>query len=74
MEAQIAQKNLTLRSSANAYANDIMSLFLQLNAELGLTVIIVTHDPTIAARCPRRIVMRDGQVFGDNTLRGVEVA
>ncbi|MFK4259912.1 ABC transporter ATP-binding protein [Agrobacterium tumefaciens] len=48
-------------------ADDIMSLFLKLNAELGLTVIVVTHDPTIAARCPRRIVMRDGQVLDDNS-------
>lgn len=57
-------------------ADDIMSLFLTLNAKFGLTVIIVTHDPTIAARCPRRIVMRDGQVFDDSTapLRGIEVA
>lgn len=57
-------------------ADEMMSLFLQLNTELGLTVIIVTHDPTIAARCPRRIVMRDGQVFDDSTanLRGIEVA
>ncbi|TWC75769.1 putative ABC transport system ATP-binding protein [Rhizobium sp. SJZ105] len=57
-------------------ADEIMSLFLALNAEFGLTVMIVTHDPTIAARCPRRIVMRDGQVFDDSTapLRGIEVA
>jgi putative ABC transport system ATP-binding protein len=46
-------------------ADEIMTLFLKLNAELGLTVIIVTHDSTIAARCPRRIVMRDGQVLDD---------
>ncbi|MFK3781768.1 ABC transporter ATP-binding protein [Agrobacterium sp. NPDC089420] len=54
-------------------ADDVMSLFLALNAELGLTVIIVTHDPTIAARCPRRIVMRDGQVLDDSSaaLRSV---
>lgn len=57
-------------------AAEIISLFLTLSAELGLTVIMVTHDPTIAARCPRRIVMRDGQVFDDspNRLRGIEVA
>ena len=54
-------------------ADEIMALFLKLNAELGLTVIIVTHDPTIAARCPRRIVMRDGQVVDDDssTLKSV---
>ena len=47
-------------------ADEIMSLFLQLNADLGLTVILVTHDPTIAARCPRRIVMRDGCIEDDD--------
>lgn len=47
-------------------ADDIMSLFLSLNAEAGVTILIVTHDPTIAARCPRRIVMRDGRVLDDN--------
>lgn len=47
-------------------ANEIMSLFLELNVNLGVTVIIVTHDPSIAARCPRRIVLRDGRVFDDN--------
>ncbi|OBQ57845.1 ABC transporter ATP-binding protein [Mesorhizobium erdmanii] len=47
-------------------AEDIMSLFLELNAELSVTSIIVTHDPSIAARCPRRIVLRDGRVFDDN--------
>lgn len=47
-------------------ADDIMALFLTLNGELGVTVVIVTHDPTIAARCPRRIVMRDGRVRDDS--------
>jgi putative ABC transport system ATP-binding protein len=47
-------------------ANEILSLFLTLNATLGTTTIIITHDPTVAARCPRRIVMRDGNIFDDN--------
>lgn len=47
-------------------ADDIMGLFLSLNADPGVTILIVTHDPTIAARCPRRIVMRDGRVLDDN--------
>ncbi|KTS19331.1 hypothetical protein NS228_27370 [Methylobacterium indicum] len=50
-------------------ADDIMALFLALNRDIGVTILIVTHDPTIAARCPRRIVMRDGRVLDDN--RGV---
>ncbi|SDM99927.1 putative ABC transport system ATP-binding protein [Methylobacterium phyllostachyos] len=46
-------------------ADDIMDLFLTLNRDLGVTILIVTHDPTVAARCPRRIVMRDGRVLDD---------
>lgn len=47
-------------------ADDIMTLFFALNRDPGVTILIVTHDPTIAARCPRRIVMRDGRVLDDN--------
>ncbi|SMH62897.1 putative ABC transport system ATP-binding protein [Azospirillum lipoferum] len=47
-------------------ANGVMDLFLALNQDLGVTVVIVTHDPTIAARCPRRIVMRDGRILDDS--------
>jgi putative ABC transport system ATP-binding protein len=46
-------------------ADDIMALFLALNRDPGVTILIVTHDPAIAARCPRRIVMRDGRVLDD---------
>jgi putative ABC transport system ATP-binding protein len=55
-------------------ADEIMTLFLLLNRLFALTIVIVTHDPTVAARCPRRIVLRDGQVFDDNRgeLRRVE--
>ncbi|HYD71063.1 ABC transporter ATP-binding protein [Azospirillum sp.] len=55
-------------------ANGIMDLFFALNHDLGVTMLIVTHDPTIAARCPRRIVMQDGRLVDDNrgALRSVE--
>lgn len=55
-------------------SGEITSLFLELNKTLGLTVFIVTHDPTLAARCPRRIVMRDGQVFDDNSVSPREIS
>lgn len=59
----------------SATATDIMNLFIALNRDLGMTVVIVTHDPTIAARCPRRIVMRDGMIVDDNrsALHAVEM-
>ncbi len=43
---------------------EIIALFEELNAS-GITVLIVTHEPDIAARARRRIVFRDGQVVED---------
>jgi putative ABC transport system ATP-binding protein len=39
---------------------EIMDLLLSLNHERGTTLIIVTHDPTIAAQTQRVIRLRDG--------------
>jgi putative ABC transport system ATP-binding protein len=39
---------------------EIMNLLLRLNEENGLTLVIVTHDPAIAARAQRTIRLRDG--------------
>ncbi len=44
----------------------ILGLFRQLNREDGLTIILVTHDPTVAAHASRIIRMRDGLVFDDD--------
>jgi putative ABC transport system ATP-binding protein len=41
---------------------EIMDLLLTLNRERGTTVIIVTHDPTIAAQTQRVIRLRDGEL------------
>ena len=41
---------------------DIMNLLLGLNQEHGLTLVIVTHDPTIAAQTQRIIHLRDGLI------------
>jgi putative ABC transport system ATP-binding protein len=39
---------------------DIMKLLLDMNREKGTTLIIITHDPDIAARCQRVVHIRDG--------------
>jgi putative ABC transport system ATP-binding protein len=44
---------------------EIMELIARLNRELGITVLIVTHDPTCAAYAPRQVVFRDGRVVRD---------
>jgi putative ABC transport system ATP-binding protein len=49
----------------SATTEDIMALFHQLHAE-GNTIIIVTHEPEIAARCPRSIRILDGKVQSDH--------
>jgi putative ABC transport system ATP-binding protein len=43
---------------------EIMDLLLNLNQESGTTLIIVTHDPTIAERTQRVIRLRDGLLDG----------
>ncbi len=39
----------------------IQDLFFQLKEEMGLTLIVVTHDTKFAARFPRSVEMNDGQ-------------
>jgi putative ABC transport system ATP-binding protein len=41
---------------------EIMNLLLGLNQSRGLTLVIVTHDPTIAAQTQRIIRLRDGLI------------
>jgi len=51
----------------------ILSLFRRLSTE-GRTIVLVTHDPEIAAVTPRRIEIRDGQIAEkvDLTLAGLD--
>ena len=46
-------------------ANDIMATIQALNRERGVTVILVTHEPDMAAFADRVIMMRDGHVVSD---------
>jgi putative ABC transport system ATP-binding protein len=43
---------------------EVMSLFGELHAE-GQTIVVVTHEPDVAAHARRRIVLRDGAVVSD---------
>jgi putative ABC transport system ATP-binding protein len=44
---------------------EIMALFQQLNAELGITVVFVTHEPDVAAFTRRTLLIRDGLITSD---------
>jgi len=41
----------------------IEELLFNLNQNKGITLIIVTHDPELAARCDRQIHIKDGQLL-----------
>jgi len=49
---------------------EIMQLLLNLNKEIGTTLIIVTHDPMIAGQTQRIIRLRDGVVENDGVKNG----
>jgi putative ABC transport system ATP-binding protein len=66
----------------SATGEEIVRLFAELH-QAGHTIVLVTHEPTLAARCPRAIRLSDGRVAGDGPgkviafptqpLEGVEV-
>ena len=45
----------------------IMDLLFDLQASSGTTLVLVTHDPKLAARCSRVIEIRDGLIHSDKT-------
>jgi len=55
----------------SATEREIMALFDALH-DAGNTIVIVTHEPDVAARCPRAVRLADGKVIGDGP--GEEVA
>jgi putative ABC transport system ATP-binding protein len=55
----------------SATEREIMALFYELRAA-GNTIVLVTHEPSIARQCPRAIRLADGRVVGDGP--GHEVA
>ena len=54
--------NLDSRTSV-----EVMAILQDLNAA-GITIVLVTHEPDIAAYCSRNVVFRDGQVVRDVTI------
>ena len=56
--------NLDAANGAN-----VVALLGELNRELGTTLVLVTHDPELAARARRVIRLRDGAIVEDEALR-----
>jgi putative ABC transport system ATP-binding protein len=49
----------------SASGDELMRIFRTLNETEGLTIIVVTHNPTISAQARRLIRLRDGRIVSD---------
>ncbi|AKF81397.1 putative ABC transport system ATP-binding protein [Myxococcus fulvus] len=54
----------------SATGEEIVRLFEQLH-QAGHTLVLVTHEPKLAARCPRAIRLSDGEIVADGPGREV---
>jgi len=46
-------------------SDDVMRLFTQLNEDLGITIMLVTHEPDVALNARRIVSFRDGHIISD---------
>jgi len=54
----------------SATGKQIIDLLVALNRNLGSTLVLVTHDPALAALADRVITLRDGRVASDEQTNG----
>jgi ABC-type lipoprotein export system ATPase subunit len=51
-----------------ATAHEVFELFRSVNRDLGVTIVVVTHDPLVSEQVSRTVVIRDGRTSSE-TLR-----
>jgi ABC-type lipoprotein export system ATPase subunit len=54
----------------SATADKVMTLLARLNAEHTLTLLVVTHNPIVAARAARQVQIRDGVLYTEEARNG----
>jgi ABC-type methionine transport system ATPase subunit len=55
-----------------ATSSEVFALMRQVNAELGSTIVIVTHDPLVSEQVGRTVAIRDGRTSSE-TFRRTEL-
>ena len=51
-----------------ASSKDVMGIFQKMHDEHGATVVVITHEPSVADFCQRKVVIRDGQIISDDQV------
>jgi predicted ABC-type transport system involved in lysophospholipase L1 biosynthesis ATPase subunit len=46
-------------------AADLLDLIQEIHASEGMTIVLATHDPSVAARADRIVELRDGRIVSD---------
>ena len=55
----------------SATGENVIKLLFDLNKTMGSTLVIVTHDPDLAARCDMQISVKDGEIVSvENKIKG----
>jgi putative ABC transport system ATP-binding protein len=54
-------------------SEEIMGIFQRLNRKMGITIIMITHEPDIATFAKRNIHFKDGRVVDDHENSGLSV-
>jgi len=52
----------------SASGSEVLNVLEQLHSEHGTTIMIVTHDPTVARRTHRILMMQDGQIIHEDIV------